>query len=186
MTPFTSFTLLQEAAEPQVAHALAVRAALAAADYARFFRLYSAAPGLSRAVMDIVVPTLRFDALRVFTKAFLPTLPVSFLAALLGFVAPAPHSSSNAHAASPASAGDAAQAAGAGKLVSVGDAASSIQGEGLVAAAAGDATAAEAILPGCIKARFEGEHVAKVSGALCHLPHHWSCLHLPRRTPVPD
>jgi hypothetical protein len=140
--------------------------------------------------MDIVVPTLRFDALRVFTKAFLPTLPVSFLAALLGFVAPAPHSSSNAHAASPASAGDAAQAAGAGKLVSVGDAASSIQGEGLVAAAAGDATAAEAdgsaILPGCIKARFEGEHVAKVSGALCHLPHHWSCLHLPGRTPVPD
>jgi hypothetical protein len=40
-TPFTSFTLLQEAAEPQVAHALAVHAA---ADYARFFRLYSTAP----------------------------------------------------------------------------------------------------------------------------------------------
>ena len=72
-----------------MAHALSVRAALASADYQAFFRLYAAAPALGRALMDIYVPKLRFDALTVVVKAFKPSVPVSFLASMLGFVAPA-------------------------------------------------------------------------------------------------
>ena len=72
-----------------MAHALSVRAALASADYQAFFRLYASAPALGRALMDIYVPTLRFDALTVVVKAFKPSVPVPFLASMLGFVAPA-------------------------------------------------------------------------------------------------
>lgn len=72
-----------------MSHALAVRAALASADYQAFFRLYASAPALGRALMDIYVPKLRFDALTVVVKAFKPSVPVPFLAGMLGFVAPA-------------------------------------------------------------------------------------------------
>lgn len=71
-----------------MAHALRVRAALAAADYAAFFRLYATAPRLGRALMDIYVPKLRFDALSAVVKAFKPSVPLPFLAALLGFAPP--------------------------------------------------------------------------------------------------
>lgn len=74
-----------------MAHALSVRAALASADYQAFFRLYAPAPALGRALMDIYVPKLRFDALTVVVKAFKPAVPVPFLASMLGFVAPAVH-----------------------------------------------------------------------------------------------
>ena len=75
-----------DAAHPAVTHALAVRAAAAGEDYARFFRLYAAAPGLGRALMDLAVPRVRFAALTTAVKAFKPSLPVPFLASLLGFV----------------------------------------------------------------------------------------------------
>lgn len=78
----------KEAAVPEVAHALKVRSAVAADDYALFFRLYATAPKLGRALMDLAVPRQRFAALNAFVKAFKPSVPVDFLATLLGFVAP--------------------------------------------------------------------------------------------------
>ncbi len=86
-TPHAPPMLLQEAAQPAVAHALAVRAALAAQGYRRFFSLYASAPALGRALMDIYVPKLRFDALGVVVKAFKPSVPLPFLAHMLGFAA---------------------------------------------------------------------------------------------------
>ena len=76
----------RESSIPEVAHALKVRSAVAAADYALFFRLYATAPKLGRALMDLAVPGLRFAALSSFIKAFKPTVPLGFLARLLGFV----------------------------------------------------------------------------------------------------
>lgn len=77
----------REATVPEVAHALQVRSAVAAEDYSLFFRLYTTAPKLGRALMDLAVPRQRFAALNAFVKAFKPSVPVDFLARLLGFVA---------------------------------------------------------------------------------------------------
>lgn len=99
-----------------MAHALRVRAALAAADYPAFFALYATAPSLGRALMDVYVPALRFDALSAVVKAFKPSVPLPFLATLLGFVAPqqprtrAP--SAAAHAGADAGTGGAPAAGG--------------------------------------------------------------------------
>jgi hypothetical protein len=71
----------------EVAHALKVRSAVASEDYALFFKLYSTAPKLGRALMDLAVPRLRFACLTSCVKAFKPSLPVDFLARTLGFVA---------------------------------------------------------------------------------------------------
>lgn len=151
----------EEAAQPRVAHALAVRAALAAADYPRFFCLYHIAPGLGRALMDIYVPKLRFEALQTICKAFKPTVPLPFLAAVLGFVATAA-----AGTAAPATAGTTE----AGKLVGsqprkhTGAAAGAGEGS---AVAGGDerAESANEPPPGCKEARFEGEYAAQVDMA---------------------
>ena len=75
-----------EAAQPEVVHALQVRAAVAAEEYALFFRLYATAPKLGRALMDLAVPRLRFAALNACVKAFKPSFPVEYVARLLGFV----------------------------------------------------------------------------------------------------
>jgi hypothetical protein len=53
----------------EVAHALAVRAAVAAGNYARFFRLRAAAPNLSGALMDFMAHTTRLQALQRMTEA---------------------------------------------------------------------------------------------------------------------
>ena len=71
---------------PEVAHALKVRSAVASEDYSLFFKLYSTAPKLGRALMDLAVPRLRFGCLNSCVKAFKPSLPVDFLARTLGFV----------------------------------------------------------------------------------------------------
>ena len=76
---------------PQVVHARAVRRAVMTADYSTFFRLYSTAPHLGKALMDLILPKVRWVALNVLLKAFKTNLPISFLAPLLGFV---PNSSS--------------------------------------------------------------------------------------------
>jgi hypothetical protein len=171
-----------------VAHALAVRSALAAADYPGFFRLYASAPaaGLGRALMDLAVPALRYDALKVLTKAFLPTLPVPFLAALLGFVAPPRRTTSGAPAAAKPTAPGSGRGA-AGESDSVGGEASERSGDGgevsaagggappaaaaaaaaAPGAAAGSSGSAGEPLPGCIEAHFEGEHAPQVGGR-CH------------------
>jgi len=70
---------------PSIQHALRVRRALASQNYALFFNLYESAPGLGRALMDLVVPKIRFLALTQFVQAFKPTLSVSFVCTVLGF-----------------------------------------------------------------------------------------------------
>lgn len=134
---------LQEAALPAVSHALAVRAALASADYQAFFRLYASAPALGRALMDIYVPKLRFDALTVVVKAFKPSVPVPFLAGMLGFVAPAARAARAApgmHApagGSPAAGGSSASPAAAAGGEGIGKSESqNAEGESGAAAAA--------------------------------------------------
>lgn len=116
--------------------------------------------------MDIYVPKLRFEALQTICKAFKPTVPLPFLAAVLGFVATAA-----AGTAAPATAGTTE----AGKLVGsqprkhTGAAAGAGEGS---AVAGGDerAESANEPPPGCKEARFEGEYAAQVGhdfGACC-------------------
>lgn len=165
---------------------MAVRAAVASSDYARFFKLYACAPALGRALMDIYVPTLRYDALNAVVKAFKPSLPVPFLAAQLGFVAAAPLSSpgqaptSGAQAASsvpvsgelagksfpPSDGGpvgkppSAEAPGGGGSSAGHASAAGGQAGVSNGAAAAGGSSLAEPP-PGCIEAFYPGEHTAK-------------------------
>ena len=54
---------LQQAELPEVAHALAVREAMAAGDYPLVFRLYASAPNLGRALLDLAIPKLRWAGL---------------------------------------------------------------------------------------------------------------------------
>lgn len=71
--------------EPAVAHALAVRSALAEDNAADWFRLLGAAPGLGRDLMDVKTEDVRFRHLTVVAKVFRPTVPVAHLAHVLGF-----------------------------------------------------------------------------------------------------
>ena len=68
-----------------VAHALAARSAAAVGNYPSFFDAYASAPALGRALLDSMVPRLRWAALNVLVKAYKTALPVSFLAGMLGF-----------------------------------------------------------------------------------------------------
>jgi hypothetical protein len=75
-----------DASLPEVAHALQVRSAMVSGDYVGFFKLYGTAPHLGRALMDMAVPKFRFSALSRMVAAFKPSVPVSFVASVLGFV----------------------------------------------------------------------------------------------------
>lgn len=66
-------------------HALLTREAIAASNYIQFFKLYGSAPRLSRALLDVLLPKIRFTFLKMLAKAFLPALPVAQLATWLGF-----------------------------------------------------------------------------------------------------
>ena len=70
-----------------MAHALQVREAVCTDDYAAFFKLYGAAPGMGRALLDMFVSVVRWRALNALVRVFKPSLGVDFLARLLGFVA---------------------------------------------------------------------------------------------------
>ncbi|XP_065826043.1 leukocyte receptor cluster member 8-like [Oscarella lobularis] len=72
-------------AEPPVKHALRLRSAWALSNYHKFFRLYRVAPNMGASLIDMFVQRVRLSALRVFTKACRPTLPLSFLQSELGF-----------------------------------------------------------------------------------------------------
>ena len=48
--------------------------------------LYSSAPNMSRALLDMVLPRLRLIALKTLAKAYMPLLPVSVIASRLAFV----------------------------------------------------------------------------------------------------
>ena len=78
---------MQDATHPSVRHALQVRQSLAFGDSTLACRLYISAPNMGRALLDILLPKIRFAALRVFAKAYSPAIPTSFIARHFGFVA---------------------------------------------------------------------------------------------------
>ena len=160
--PARAVPAMQEASQPDVAHALAVRAALAAADYPRFFQLYPSAPRLGRALMDVVVPKLRFDALQTACKAIKPTAPLPFLAKLCGF-GPAP-SAANRGAGRTGEAGELVGLEASQELAGL------IGSMGRTGGTAATTTGnAEEPLPGCMDAVFEGDYAAQVAcQRLCH------------------
>ncbi|KAG9453732.1 hypothetical protein H6P81_006636 [Aristolochia fimbriata] len=69
-----------------VKHALAVRSAIASRNYVLFFRLYKTAPNLSPYLMDLYVEKMRFEAVRCMSRSYRPTVPVAFIAQVLGFL----------------------------------------------------------------------------------------------------
>ncbi|KAJ8627229.1 hypothetical protein MRB53_020536 [Persea americana] len=68
-----------------VKHALAVRAAVTSGNYILFFRLYKTAPNLNTCLMDLYVEKMRFEAVRCMSRSYRPTVPVAFVAQVLGF-----------------------------------------------------------------------------------------------------
>ncbi|XP_043693066.1 SAC3 family protein A-like isoform X2 [Telopea speciosissima] len=66
-------------------HALAVRAAVTSGNHVLFFRLYKMAPNLNTCLMDLYVEKMRFEAVRCMSRAYRPTVPVTYIAQVLGF-----------------------------------------------------------------------------------------------------
>lgn len=75
-----------------VKHALAVRAAVTSGNYVLFFRLYKTAPNLNTCLMDLYVEKMRYSAVKCMSRSYRPTVPVSYIAQLLGFTNKAPTS----------------------------------------------------------------------------------------------
>lgn len=70
-------------ADPAVAHALGVRAAMSAGNYHRFFALYERAPNMGAYIMDHFAERERVNALLIVARSFRPTCPLAFLTAEL-------------------------------------------------------------------------------------------------------
>ncbi|KAA8534293.1 hypothetical protein F0562_031810 [Nyssa sinensis] len=75
-----------------VKHALAVRAAVTSGNYVLFFRLYKTAPNLNTLLMDLYVEKMRYTAVRSMSRSYRPTVPVSYIAQVLGFINVLPRS----------------------------------------------------------------------------------------------
>lgn len=75
-----------------VKHALAVRAAVTSGNYVLFFRLYKTAPNLNTCLMDLCVEKMRYEAVRCMSRSYRPTVPVSYIAQVLGFTSASPAS----------------------------------------------------------------------------------------------
>ncbi|KAF3972591.1 hypothetical protein CMV_003914 [Castanea mollissima] len=73
-----------------VKHALAVRAAVTSENYVMFFRLYKTAPYLSTCLMDLYVEKMRYKAVSCMSRSYRPTIPVSYIAQVLGFITARP------------------------------------------------------------------------------------------------
>ncbi|KAG9145352.1 hypothetical protein Leryth_008270 [Lithospermum erythrorhizon] len=69
-----------------VKHALAVRAAVTSENYVLFFRLYKAAPDLNTCLMDLYVEKMRYAAVKCMSRSYRPTVPVTYIAEVLGFL----------------------------------------------------------------------------------------------------
>ncbi|WCJ19445.1 SAC3/GANP/Nin1/mts3/eIF-3 p25 family [Euphorbia peplus] len=68
-----------------VKHALAVRAAVASGNYVMFFRLYKTAPNLNACLMNLCVEKTRYKAVTCMSRSYRPTIPVPYVAQVLGF-----------------------------------------------------------------------------------------------------
>ncbi|EEF37328.1 leukocyte receptor cluster (lrc) member, putative [Ricinus communis] len=68
-----------------IKHALAVRAAVTSGNYVMFFRLYKKAPNLNTCLMDLCVEKIRYKAVSCISRSYRPTVPVSYIAQVLGF-----------------------------------------------------------------------------------------------------
>ncbi|KAK4480466.1 hypothetical protein RD792_013539 [Penstemon davidsonii] len=75
-----------------VKHALSVRTAVTAGNYVMFFRLYKTAPNLNTFLMDLYVEKMRYAAVKCMSRSYRPTVPVSYLAQILGFTSASPKS----------------------------------------------------------------------------------------------
>lgn len=75
-------------AAPPVRHALQVRTALRAGNYAAFFRLYHAAPNLNARIMDHFVDRERVNALLILARTMRPSCALAFVAQQLGWDSP--------------------------------------------------------------------------------------------------
>ncbi|KAJ7976234.1 SAC3 family protein A [Quillaja saponaria] len=85
----SSMSRLSDEAKKQeaVKHALAVRAAVTSGNYVMFFRLYQTAPNLNTCLMDLYVEKMRYNAVNCMCRSYRPTVPVSYVAQVLGFSA---------------------------------------------------------------------------------------------------
>lgn len=69
-----------------VAHALAVREAVATGNYCRFFQLFrDDPPFMNQCIMEAMIPTVRLAGLKSLLRAYRPTLDVAFVGEALGF-----------------------------------------------------------------------------------------------------
>lgn len=68
-----------------VKHALAVRRAVTTGNYVMFFGLYRTAPNLNSCLMDLFVDKMRYKAVNCMCRSYRPTVPVSYVAKVLGF-----------------------------------------------------------------------------------------------------
>ncbi|XP_062179848.1 SAC3 family protein A-like isoform X2 [Phragmites australis] len=69
-----------------VKHALAVHAAVLSGNYVLFFKLYKQAPNLNSCLMDLYVERIRFEAMKCMSKSYRLTVPVGYVAHILGFL----------------------------------------------------------------------------------------------------
>ncbi|KAI9389459.1 hypothetical protein POPTR_008G047700v4 [Populus trichocarpa] len=83
----SSMSRLTEGAKKDkaVKHALAVRAAVTSGNYVMFFRLYKEAPNLNTCLMDLYVEKMRYKAVSCMSRSYRPTIPISYIAQVLGF-----------------------------------------------------------------------------------------------------
>ncbi|WFD28059.1 hypothetical protein MNAN1_003067 [Malassezia nana] len=75
----------QDKQEPGVRHALQVRAAMRAGNYAAFFQLYNTAPHMNARVMDHFVERERVQALLILARTMRPSCALAFVAQQLGW-----------------------------------------------------------------------------------------------------
>ncbi|KAK9282710.1 hypothetical protein L1049_010930 [Liquidambar formosana] len=73
-----------------VKHALSVRAAVTSGNYVLFFRLYKTAPNLNTCLMDLYVEKMRYEAVKCMSRSYRPSVPVSYIAQVLGFTSVLP------------------------------------------------------------------------------------------------
>ncbi|XP_073017293.1 SAC3 family protein A [Primulina eburnea] len=80
-----------------VKHALSVHAAVTSGNYVTFFRLYKTAPNISTFFMDLYVEKMRYAAVKCMCRSYRPTVPISYIAQILGFINALPTTEGSDH-----------------------------------------------------------------------------------------